>query len=71
MTAGSCPARGAFGTGSDVDVVVAGLSVEDAGALWGELVERLGTQVDLLRLEELPPAFRRRVLEEGVEIGVR
>lgn len=59
-------ARGAYGPGSDVDVVVEGLALEDSGALWGELVERLRTdRVDLLRLEELPETFRRRVLEEG------
>lgn len=58
-------ARGDFGASSDVDVVVEGLDPNEVGPLYGRLVEALGTEVDLLRLEELPPAFKQRVEEEG------
>jgi len=61
-------ARGDFGAGSDVDVVVEGLPAGEVGGLWGQLTERLGAHVDLLRLEELPESFRQRVLEEGVRL---
>ncbi len=59
-------AHGTFGAGSDVDVVVEGLDPQQVGALYGALVDASRTEVDLLRLEELPPAFAARVLAEGV-----
>jgi predicted nucleotidyltransferase len=59
-------AHGTFGVGSDVDVVVEGLASDDAGALYGALVAAAGTEVDLLRMEELPQSFRARVEQEGV-----
>jgi predicted nucleotidyltransferase len=61
--------RGDFGAASDVDVVVEGLSAEDFAALWADLAQRLDATVDLLRLEELPPSFRDRVLREGLVLG--
>lgn len=64
-------AHGSFGAGSDVDVVVQGLALPDLGVLYGKLVECLGTEVDLLRLEELPGSFRARVYQEGERIDVR
>ena len=63
-------ARGAHGARSDVDVVVEGASPEQVGALWARLVELLGAEVDLLRLEDLSESFRRRVLAEGVPFHV-
>ncbi len=58
-------AWGCFGTHSDVDLVVEGASPEVATRLWDALSRLLAVPVDLLRLEELPPAFRERVLNEG------
>jgi predicted nucleotidyltransferase len=62
-------AWGEHGAGSDVDVVVEGLAPEDLGLLWGELTERLGCKVDLLRIEDLVPSFADRVRSEGVVLG--
>ncbi len=59
-------AQGTFGAGSDVDVVCEGLQANDVGALYGRLVAALRIEVDILRLEDLRPAFRDRVLDEGV-----
>ena len=63
-------AHGTFGAASDVDIVVEGVPVEAAPALWLALCERLDAPVDLLRLEELAPSFRERVLAEGDPIDV-
>jgi predicted nucleotidyltransferase len=63
-------AHGTFGAASDVDIVVEGVPAEIAPELWLALERRLDAPVDLLRLEELPPAFRERVLAEGVPIDV-
>ena len=63
-------AHGTFGAASDVDVVVEGVPAEAAAALWLALAERLDAPVDLLRLEDLAPAFRARVLAEGIPIDV-
>lgn len=60
-------AWGTHGAGSDVDIVVEGLSGEP-GALWAELVRRLDCEVDLVRLEELPADFAARVLTEGLRL---
>jgi predicted nucleotidyltransferase len=61
-------AWGPFGPGSDVDIVVCGAAHRDASVLAARLMELFGTDVDLLRLEDLPDAFRRRVEEEGSPI---
>jgi len=53
---------------SDLDIVVEGLSVRATGALWDRLSNACGMDVDLLRIEDLEPRFRWRVLEEGVEV---
>lgn len=62
-------AWGGFGVRSDVDLVVRGTAASDAGPLWAHCVEQLGAdageRVDLLRFEELPQAFRQRVLAQG------
>lgn len=59
-------AWGGFGLRSDVDVVVEGLTSEEATELELALLARLELPVDLLRLEELPEGFRARVLADGV-----
>lgn len=53
---------------SDLDVVVEGTAGDATGTLWDRLSEACGLDVDLLRLEELEPRFRRRVLSEGVRV---
>jgi predicted nucleotidyltransferase len=58
-------AWGRPGAGSDVDLVVEGLDAMSQARAWAELQSSLRTPVDLLRLEDLPAAFRARVLEEG------
>jgi predicted nucleotidyltransferase len=61
-------AWGGFGERSDVDVVVRGMDETRVAAVWGVLVDTLDASVDLLRLEDLPEDFRRRVLTEGVRL---
>ena len=58
-----------FGPGSDVDVVVQGLTIERA-QFQETLSRALGHRVDLLCIEQLPESFQQRVLEEGLEIDV-
>jgi predicted nucleotidyltransferase len=58
-------AWGGFGNGSDVDVVVRGSDPARIGALWGHLSDALDIDVDVLRLEDMPDAFRDRVLASG------
>lgn len=60
-----------WGVRSDVDLVVEGVDREQERLLWGRLSADLPVPVDLLRLEELPEGFRRRVLEEGVLLRER
>lgn len=62
-------AWGGFGTRSDVDVAVEGVSTADAARLELELVAALGLPVDLLRLEELPAPFRQRIQTEGIAVN--
>ena len=61
-------AWGGFGTRSDVDIVVRGAPASGFGALAATLSDALGAEVDLMRIEELPDAFRRRVLERGMRL---
>ena len=61
-------AWGGFGRRSDIDVVVRGAAPGRAGELWAALTDALGVPIDVLRLESLPEAFRRRVLAEGVRL---
>ena len=61
-------AWGGFGARSDVDVVLRGTDEARVGAVWAELVDALGVSVDLLRYEDLPEDFRRRVIGEGVRL---
>jgi predicted nucleotidyltransferase len=58
-------AWGGFGERSDVDVVARGVDAARVGAVWADLMDALDARVDLLRLEDLPEAFRDRVLSEG------
>jgi predicted nucleotidyltransferase len=59
-------AHGTFGAGSDIDVVLEGLAPDDVGLLYDALVSATHTEVDVLRLEELPPSFQERVEREGI-----
>lgn len=61
-------ASGAFGVRSDVDLVVDDMTPDDACTLWDRLEQRLGVPVDLMRLEDLSPEFRSRVLAEGIPV---
>lgn len=62
-------AWGTYGEASDVDVVVEGLSHADEARTWLELADWLDSQVDLLRLEDLPESFAKRVRAEGVPLA--
>ncbi len=64
-------AWGGFGTRSDIDVVVERLSEAEATQLEGSLGVIEGAAVEVLRLEELPPAFRARVKREGARLDGR
>ncbi len=61
-------AWGHFGSGSDVDLVVQGVSEEFVPALWDELTRRLRAPVDLLRIETLDEGFAERVRSEGIAL---
>ncbi len=62
-------ATGVWGEASDVDVVVEGASSELEGRLWDELSRRLGVQVDLLRVEDLPTSFAASVRATGIVLA--
>jgi len=62
---------GSFGSGiptpsSDVDLAVEGLPARDHFRAMAYLTEALGRTVDLVRLEDLSPRHRQRVLDESV-----
>ena len=61
-------AWGHFGVRSDDDVVLEGLARERIGAVADRLANRVRTDVDILRFEDLPETFRRRVVAEGAEL---
>ena len=61
-------AKGNWGDASDVDIVVEGLDPLLDAQAWSELERLLEARVDLLRIEDLPGAFARRVLDEGVPL---
>jgi predicted nucleotidyltransferase len=42
-----------------------GVDAAHVGSVWADLVDALDAPVDLLRFEDLPEAFRQRVLTEG------
>ncbi|MBC7794742.1 MAG: nucleotidyltransferase domain-containing protein [Clostridia bacterium] len=63
-------AWGGYGNGSDVDVVVAGMCTSAVTHLWDELTRELASPVDLLRIEDLDPSFRERVLRHGEPLNV-
>jgi predicted nucleotidyltransferase len=63
--------HGADAEGSDLDILVnalPGATLFDLGGLQIELQELLGVEVDLLTPEDLPPAFRARVLAEAAPV---
>jgi predicted nucleotidyltransferase len=62
-------ATGLWGESSDVDVVVEGAPTAAEGRLWNELGERLGVEVDLLRIEDLPASFAESVRSTGVVLA--
>jgi len=68
---GSC-ARGSSHPGSDLDVAVGGLahpfSVQALGDLIGRLESVAGRPVDLVLLDEAPPALAYRVFRDGVVV---
>jgi predicted nucleotidyltransferase len=61
-------AWGGFGVRSDVDVVIEGGSPEALVTAAEEIGAATGRSVDALSLEQLSPAFRRRVLLEGQSV---
>jgi uncharacterized protein len=50
---------------SDIDLAVEGLSDEDVGAAHAELLNLAPCPVDLIRLEETPPAVAARIRFNG------
>jgi len=54
-----------FGAGSDADVVVEGLDVAAWGPTWATLQAAVDVPLDLLRIEDLDPAFAEVVRGEG------
>ncbi len=61
-------AWGYFGEGSDVDVVVEGLSCDAESQVWSALEREVDAALDLLRIEKLPASFAERVRRDGVEL---
>ena len=62
-------AWGGFHAGSDVDFAVEGLPAEriDEAAADSSAIAR--RTVEIFRIEDLPEAFRQRVLSEGTAVG--
>lgn len=54
--------------GSDIDLAVEGVPVEQRSACAAALSTALPLPVDVLSLEELPEPFRRRILEQGLVV---
>jgi len=61
-------AWGAFGTRSDIDIVLADLSEDDETVLEWALIQSTDRAIELLRLRDLPPAFQSRVVRDGLQI---
>jgi predicted nucleotidyltransferase len=61
-------AWGGFGERSDLDLALSGVEQGRALALELSLSRALGVEVDLLSLEDLPPPFRARILEDGLAV---
>ncbi|MHB1844372.1 MAG: nucleotidyltransferase family protein [Deltaproteobacteria bacterium] len=59
---------GLFHDDSDVDLVTEGLPWEAWDPSWNDLVRLFQRGVDVLRLEELPEAFRKGVRERGAAL---
>jgi predicted nucleotidyltransferase len=54
---------------SDIDLAVEGLAPLDVFAALAALMAEAPAAVDLVRLEDAPPALRERILREGVELA--
>lgn len=68
--------RGSAHSGSDVDVAIGlapgtRLSAQDIGDLVSRLESNTAKTVDLVILDEAPPAIAYRVFRDGVEVAVR
>ena len=66
-------ARGAAHTGSDLEVAIglrrgASLSLHEVGMLVADLERAAGRRVDLVLLDEAPPAIAYRVFRDGVTL---
>ena len=64
-------ARGEAGEQSDIDLIVEfepGRSLLDHAALWLELQELLGCEVDVVSARGIKPDIRQRVLEEAIPL---
>lgn len=61
-------AWGGFAERSDVDLVLDGVASDRASEIELGLVRGLQVPVDVLQLQDLGEAFRRRVLDEGVPL---
>lgn len=59
-------ARGRFGLDSDIDIAVEG--PVDVFAAEGEASRATGFDVQVVRLEEAPPALRTRIASEGRDL---
>ena len=67
-------ARGTAHAGSDVDVAIESarpLTHLELGDLIGRLESACGAQVDLVLLNEAPPALAYRIVDEGILIVVK
>lgn len=58
-------ATGACRVDSDVDIAASGVPPEKYFAALADLMEVLGTPVDLVRLEDAPESLRDRIAAEG------
>lgn len=61
-------ASGTFGVGSDVDLVLDGVAPDRATEIEVAAARASGAPVDVLRLDDLPESFRRRVQAEGIAL---
>lgn len=61
-------AAGYFGEHSDVDVALDGVAREKLAAIERAVAATSNSPVDLVDLQELPPAFRARIEHEGIRI---
>lgn len=60
--------RAWFHEESDVDLAVEGMELERLGAAWDRAIEIVGSNVDLIALEEAEPRFLNHVRQTGREL---